>query len=382
MYPRLRTALLVAMLLLAGCAGGNLSIDDASTTTSNDATTVESTTQTTQPTAETLPPGVTKDGVSNASALISAHKSELEETGYSFEYRTETAVEDKSIVATQHGVVSAGFTSYRSETVAEYDVGKESRSVQRTVWANRSAVLSKSVTNGTTRYRELLKRSSRFGVNRSYFDAKMTKSMELGLLLSSNEFAVVTTERVDGRTMTTLRTADTSRSDNSTDVGATLLVDATGRVHEFEWTAQTNRGRETREFELTGTDPDSVERPDWTEQAVAAVTADVRSTTHASSVELVHDGGDVLPAGSEIRIEHDGETATLELETALEPRQSVYVSYPSDGGSPVLTRERPDGTTEVEGSYSVTISDPNGNVVHAFGFAVGSESSSGASESS
>lgn len=102
------------------------------------------------------------------------------------------------------------------------------------------------------------------------------------------------------------------------------------------------------------------------------------------SLELSHYGGDVLPAGSEIRIEHGGEAATLELETALEPNQSVYVSYPSDGGSPVLTRTKPDERTrtEIEGSYSVTISDPNGNPVHAFGFAVGSESSSGASDES
>lgn len=223
MYPRLRTA------LLAGCAGGNLSIDDALTTTPTDTTIVGSTTQTTQPTADALLPSVTKDGISNASALLSAHKPGLEKTGYSFEYRTETTVEEKSVTAVQNGVVSARFATFESETTSGYDVGEASRDTRNAVWANKSSVLSKSVSNGTIRYRELLKRSARIGLNRSYFEAKMSKSMTLGLLLSNNEFEVTETERADGQTLTTLGATelDASTSQRST-AEATVVVDSTG----------------------------------------------------------------------------------------------------------------------------------------------------------
>ena len=73
------------------------------------APTTETTAATTlDPANADLPPGVTSAGVANASALVSAHRDALAETGYEFELR---ASRGRGAESVQRGVATAGPSS-------------------------------------------------------------------------------------------------------------------------------------------------------------------------------------------------------------------------------------------------------------------------------
>lgn len=374
MHPRLRAALLVAMLLLAGCIG-SLSTDTASTTTDGRIPATTDTTQTTvESTDEALPPGVTEDGVSTASALLAAHASALKETSYGFEYRSITEVDGgTNATATQRGTVSAGFASFELRSVH----GDANR-YRSTLWANDSVLLTKRTADGTTWYDERT-RNERLEAE---LDSAVTKTETLSVLLRSGTFEIAGTDRSAGRTLTTLRATEPAggtRYENATDFDATLVVDSSGRVHEFHRTVVTETSILRQDFELSVLDAATVERPEWAGNALATTTAniDVDSTTDA--IRFEHAGGEDLPAGSTVRIDHDGDAHTLELAAPLGTGESVYIYYPGDGGAPVLVADEPtDARAErIDGEYSITVLDPNGNAVLSMGFSVGYAESSG-----
>ncbi|WP_440010319.1 DUF7537 family lipoprotein [Halomicrococcus sp. SG-WS-1] len=379
----LAALLLATSLLVAGCVGGptggTTTAPTTDTTDAADAT--ETTTATTlDPANADLPPGVDESGVENASALVAAHEDALAGTGYEFEYRLQRRYDDETTTVRQHGAATAGLSSF----VAKATVDGEAPITTSATWANESVVLRHYETNEGEQY----KKQTRTDEPQRETESLVTKATVLRSLLASGEFSVATVERVGDRTLTTLRADEYSGDGHFQDVetfDATVVVDASGRVHEFTRTVETDDGHRRSEFEITSLGPTTVERPDWAGQAAASVNADLEVTTsHEDFIVVFHRGGDVLPAGSTIRVEHDGETRTFELSSALKPGDDRYVHYPADGGDPVISDERPTDVDaeRVEGSYSVTVTDPDGNVVLSLGFGVGhGESSEGGSSS-
>ena len=334
-----------------------------------DATTTQTTgTAGVAPATADLPPGVTESGLANASSLVAAHEDSLAETGYEFEFHANSRYANETSVGTQTGTVAAGLSTFLVRTSVEDD----SSTYQTTTWANESVALTAFTSDGDRRYQE----RERTADTQKEITSQATKATTLQSILESGEFSVASVERAGDRTLTTLR-ADTysgeGHFDGVSQYDATVVVDSSGRVHEFHWTIETADLRRESDFELTAIGPVSVERPDWAGAAAETVNADLDVTTDEEFVVVHHRGGDALPAGSTIDVGHDGETHTLELESPLDAGDDRYVHYPADGGDPVMTDDRPTDVDaeRIDGSYSVTVTDPQGHAVLSMGFGVG-----------
>ncbi|GAA0247110.1 hypothetical protein ACFFQF_05925 [Haladaptatus pallidirubidus] len=367
-------ALLTAMLLVAGCVGGPA--NDAGTPTAATETgtpTATLTTETTTPTTPlepSLPTGISDDGSVNASRLISAHESALEETGYEFEYRSVTEAGGEANTTTHWGTVAEGRTSFVKH--AEYTTDSSSEQYGMHLWANGSVLLTKQVVDGQTNYNERAQDDHL----RQQLASVATMTETLDDLLASGEFEVTKTDRSSGQSFVTLSATeptDDSQFENATEFDATLVVDSSGRVHEFHRTVTTDRVRLEQNFELSFVDTTSVERPQWADDARAVLTANVEVSTSKNAIELEHESGDTLAADSTVRIEHGGETHVLEFGGTFKSGERVFIYYPADGDAPVLVADEPTDVNaeRIEGEYSLTVLGPNGNTVTAMGFGVG-----------
>ena len=373
----LAALLLAAAVLAAGCVGGfGSGTPDATTTVGT--TAVPTTTQTTTtpgdgPASTDLPPGVSGSRLANATKLVAAHESALAETGYEFEYTADTRYANETSVGTQTGTVAAGLSSF----LVTKSVQDDSSTYTTATWANESVALTTFTSDGERRYQE----RERNADTQKEITSQATKVITLQSILDSGEFSATEVERTGDWTLTTLRAdaySGDGRFDDVSEYNATVVVDSSGRVHEFHWTIETADLRRVSDFELTAIGPVSVERPDWAGAAAETVNADLDVTTDEEFVVVHHRGGDALPAGSTIEIGHDGETHTFELESPLSAQGDRYIFYPADGGDPVMTDDRPtDANGEhIDGSYSVTVTDPQGHTVHSTGFGVGHEAAS------
>ncbi|RBI58853.1 hypothetical protein DMJ13_25330 [halophilic archaeon] len=314
---------------------------------------------------------MTSDGVANASALVSAHQDALAETGYEFELRTSR---DNGAESVQRGAATAGLSSILLTETATSD----STTDGRTMWANESVVLVKYDEGSTTLYNEVRRTSE----GRTGFVGRATKAATLAGLLRTGEFTVSRVVRTDEGTLTTLRADSYSGGGYFGEVSeydATLVVDSAGRAREFHWSVASERTTFDRTFELTALGRTTLDRPEWTDEAIAVPSPTISTTTDSGRLEITHEGGDVLPAGSKLDVEHDGETYVRTFEEPLEAGETAYFYLSSDGGDPVLTTDDPgpEAGVRFDGAYQVRILGPNANPVYSAGFSVGhSESSS------
>jgi hypothetical protein len=393
-------ALLVAVaVVLGGCAGATASLDattaetaTATTTAANgtatNATTADATAEPAEATAQ-LPPGVFEDGVSNATALLAAHRETLAETSYAFEGRSNYSIGGLSAAGEQSGTVAKGFfphasnantTLRRGNRTVEYDVDR---------WANESVTLVRYRTENRIRYQKLFHENDEqrspgpeLGSplpNRSEVEASISGTTLIAAALRTGNFTVESVEMVDGRTVTTLRAREANRSSdlgsaNVTRYDAMLVVDERGVVREANFSLAfesrySGQNAMTYRFEAVRIGPVVVSRPAWSDEALATTSVQVSVDAAETYFVVANRGGDPLPAGSEIRVSHDDVNATLTVEQPLRPGERAYVYFPADGGEPALTRERPaEGTgAQVQGDYEFTVVDPTGNVFGQFG---------------
>ncbi|EFW91917.1 hypothetical protein ZOD2009_10580 [Haladaptatus paucihalophilus DX253] len=363
-------ALLTAMILVAGCLGGHAGTtnvaSDTTTQTASSTTTATTTTETTiSPADADLPPGVTTDGISDVDALVSAHESALRETGFQFEARQTSRADGNTTVAVQHGRATAGLSTVFTRLNMTGNFHYRS-----TVWKNDSTVISRGTSEEGTRYRI-----------RPREERGVAKSNTIRSILHTGEFAIDHVASVDDGTRITLhadRFSGNGGFENVTDYDATLVVDSAGRVHRFHRFIETDGRTRSIDFEFLAARSDAIDRPEWTDEAGRAVHADLRTTTDSGRLEIEHRGGDALPAGSSIELGHNGTTYAATFEHALEPGETAYFYFPSDGGDPMLTRTDPgrDAGTRFEGSYSLTIVTASDVIVQSSGFSVGYDESS------
>lgn len=387
---RTTCALLVAVaVVLGGCVGATAHGPDATT----DETTANA--STTEPVGETadLPPGVTEDGVSNASALLEAHREALAETSYVFESRSNYSMGDVAGTGEQSGTVAKGFFPHVSHATATIQRGNRTVEYDVDQWANESVTLVRYRTENRTQYRKLFHGDDEqrspgpgFGgpfLNRSDVESSISGTALIESVLATSNFTVESVETVDGHTLTTLRAETVNESGgfgtaNVTEYDARFVVDERGLVREVKFTMafEDELGDETLldyRFEVVRTGPVVVSRPAWSDAALATTSAQVSIDAAETYFVVANRGGDRLPAGTEIRVAHDGTNVTLALERPLRPGEQAYVYFPTDGGDPVLTRERPaEGDSEqVQGDYEFTVADPTGNVLGQFGIGRG-----------
>ncbi|NEU57660.1 hypothetical protein [Halorussus sp. MSC15.2] len=316
MVPR-RAAVVVALVLVAGCAGTDQTTPTTapeSTTTAANATlaaaqnetvtnasstaaTASRTTTTTSVTAATttlspppnasLPPGVNASGVRDASTLVAAHRTALNDTSFAFRFHANVSVGPANQWTRQRGTVEAGLSPLvvHSDSVRRFEEG--TTRVTTDLWANQTAVVVRYSGENRTEIR----RYNRTGGNladetwahlpRADLDSQVTQAWLVELALTAGEFEFDRIERRDGRKVAVLRATEAVSADNFTDFDATAVVDAKGRVHSLSLTAAYAGDDETRihyEFELTDLGSVSVERPTWVGAATPPTKANATTT--------------------------------------------------------------------------------------------------------
>jgi len=392
MSTRLTTAAVVALVVLAGFGGSAAQSPTATETTETTAETAaetgtESTAQTDASSAD-LPPGVSADGVENASALLAAHRAALAETGYVYRVRyAVSAGESFAQQGTARSVVAKNHAPIRVRSVSDTQSDDRTRRVRTDVWANESVALYEYRTRNRTRYDKSnaslspdeTERFARRPTLDVVAQASLSNLVELALL--SGEYEVAGTESVDGATLTTLRATEPNGSvpglANASTYDGTLVVDDRGRVREMNLTAVGDRTSVRYEFALAKLGAVVVEYPAWADRALATVVAEVDVDSRDDYFVVSNEGGETLPPESTVRVRHEETNVTLELPRPLAPGDEAYVHFPADGGDPIIASEPPaDGEAEpLDGEYQFLVAGPNGEALinATFGFEAASE---------
>jgi hypothetical protein len=369
MSTRLATVAVVALVVLSGCAGSAAQSTTATETSAN-------ATEQADASSADLPPGVSADGVENASALLAAHRAALAETGYV--YRVQYAVSAEGSFAQQgaaRSAVAKNHAPIRVRSVSDIQSGNQSRRVRTDVWANETVALYEYRSRNRTRYDKsnasLSPDETERFARRATLDvvAEASLSNLVELALRSGEYEVAGTESVDGATLTTLRATAPNGSvpglANASTYDGTLVVDDRGRVHEMSLIAEGDRSSVRYEFTLAKFGGVVVEYPAWADQALATVNAEIDVGSRDDYFAISNEGGETLPPASTVRVGHDGTNVTLELDRSLAPGDEAYVYFPADGGDPVLASEPPAGgeAEPLDGEYRFSVAGPTGDAL-------------------
>lgn len=254
--------LLAVLLTLAGCAGTN------QLTSPN------------EPTEEELPPGVSQSGVESASALVDAHTNALNESGYAYRItlngtvtagsgnKSSTAYET-SLSQTSRAEASGRPAFVTARTNISSAMGNQSQGVA--YWWNDSTTLARTSLGGGTRYVAL---DEIPGQNQLY----APDERYLEQVVSASNFSVTGVDRSGSETLVTLTaTEPNSTLDGVTSYNATLVVGSSGRIHEATQHAivESEQGTQTVDlrYKLTETSVETVERPPWSDKALANQTS-------------------------------------------------------------------------------------------------------------
>ncbi|WP_137283673.1 DUF7537 family lipoprotein [Halorussus salinisoli] len=300
-----RAALVVAaMILLAGCAGSDgttpttttaetpTTVEDR-TTTETTATSVTSPNETTTTTMnasanESLPPGVNASGVEDPSVLVEAHRSGLNNSSFAFEFRSNVTVGETSQWTRQRGTVETGRSPLVVHSDSVRNLTEGTTRVATDLWANDTSVVVQYRREDRTE----LRRYNRSGGNvadetwahlpRADLDSQVTQAWLVELALTAGKFDLARVDDRDGQRVAVLRATEAVDSANLTDLNATVVVDAEGRVHSLSLTAASEGNDESRihyEFELTEVGTVTVERPTWVGAATPPTETPENETT-------------------------------------------------------------------------------------------------------
>ena len=250
--------------------------DAPGTTTASDATITGSDATTTASDALTLPPGTNGSGVSDADALVAAHRAALNRTSFAFRFGANVSVGPAVQWTVQRGSVERGLEPLALHSTSRRRFDGETTQVGTDLWANATDVVVR-YRGAADADRRRYNRSD--GAVETYddtwdhlpradLDSQVTQAWLVELALAVGDYRLARTERRDGRLFATFRATDPVAAADYTDLNATLVVDGEGRVHGVELAASVageDRTRLRYEFELTEVGGVTVERPEWAE---------------------------------------------------------------------------------------------------------------------
>lgn len=341
-----------------------------------------------------LPPGVTEDGVENATALVEAHRTALVDAGFVSETRSSITVSPMGlqVESVEVGVVGAGLSTYRTRSTGFATKANCTVEIDAEQWGNASVLLTRYEFGNETQYAKQYLNQSPEAPGASELasspqelrEAGLTQSLLLASVLQSGDFAIAETRTVDGRTLTTLRAEKLNESiasqpgaSNVSHYDASITVDETGIVRSLTITGAVDEGdqraRFSYAFEVLALGPDEPLQPTWAPSALDTVTADISIEPAEDRFVVANERGDPLPPGTTIQITHANASHDLVLDEGLEPGEAVYVYYPADERPPVVASEPPanDSARELSGEYEFVVRTPDGQVLVTATYGIG-----------
>lgn len=267
------TILVLGVVILGGCMGPLSPGQSTDTSTPpTDTATQSAVTPTQSPAPSTgLPPGVTEDGIQNASRLLEAHVEALNRTGFiGVGSGNGTVVRNGILVdveSDQRNVVGVNASQYlRNRTVVAGPIRMEWEA-----WGNETVELRRTKEGDGWKY----SREEPASAFTLAGQALLAPYLEGGAYtLNGSEtvdnetrYRLETTEVADAKA---LREALPDATERITAFEATVVVDSAGRIHSVRATAEyVIRGQDaTHELDYTLEQVGAtVSRPDWTETA-------------------------------------------------------------------------------------------------------------------
>lgn len=279
MRPALIAAV-VAGVLLAGCGGFTGSETQSPTVDDRTESPTASESPSPTPTAEPqdkLPPGVSEEGVENASVLTTAHTQTLAQTGFVVASQGKaTVVRRGTLVEAETGMkatVEANRTAYRATRSTEASYFSRQRDAWFNVEESRSQAFFRRIENpGETAHGKRdphpIGTLAGKGVLRSHFQGG---NFTVANVESANETTRVTLTANSVENETALLKTLPDGAERVTSYEGEAVVDEQGRIHSFtatvEYVIQGERKTYEIAYEIRQIGDVSVQRPDWVDKA-------------------------------------------------------------------------------------------------------------------
>lgn len=253
---RVPAVLLVALVVLSGCGGLLGGGPGGSPAPGSD--------ESTPPAAAEEVPGVEDGELTDTRALLSAHRTELLETGFESDFRVNATEryqgERYEASRRSQAVVEPGAEEY---VFRDTNYGEGARFDH---WGNDSVTLTRARLGDQTRYQR----------GPATDPTVLTNTRVMGSYLNATNFSVTNVERRQNLTLVTLVSQGTPEATpaiaprNATDLReyeTRVVVDTTGRILTFEaegtYTLGGSEGSMDLSYEVVRADRPGVERPDW-----------------------------------------------------------------------------------------------------------------------
>jgi|GEM_PF-5816340 len=402
---RLRTILVVLVLVLAGCSGfggstdgtptndtaptatlTGTTVDNGSGTTdgttpgettgtstgettgtsteTSDGTTTETGSETTQ--GGLYPPGVDESGLQNLTALLAAQRTALNGSAHVTDYwLNATLGQDSQTTHTLERVDGEGGMNYLGNRTSVNGTTGASTTQAVYIYGNDSVGFSKEVTRSPERNRTVYTRAisgqhvrSRLGGN--FFALYVA----LGNYTTTNvegsgESARITLEATEQN-----ETFTEQLNSNITSYQGTLVVDGEGviRSADIAMTADTSDGSTdyTVDFDRTSVGGDvTITEPSWYDTALES-TVDVgleASAVDGTAIEVTNTGSDPIASGRAISLSLDGAVTGgyVQLEQSIEPGETVYLYKTDANGRFQVSSTPPSDAVALTGTYGIEL---------------------------
>ena len=310
-------------------------------------------------------PGVTNGTLANASALVEANRKAVTTDGAVLQVNQSAARMDIDARL----VVGADFSTYRLS--GSGTVNDESTTIDQ--WSNATVQFVRTSSGGETNYRVL-----------GGHEERLTLLSSVGEFLSAGEFEVANETAGDGAVVLTADNVSDARTSMAGPerFDGRLVVSESGRIRNLSVTLTQAGEQVSYSYELRQTGVESVPRPDWIDDVPPGATVQAQlsvDVTEGSYLALEHAGGDTVPSATTVRVESDGTTGTVALDSSLSAGETRYVFFDAASQGLRATAERPEPETvsAVSSPVSVRIVTGDGAVLHSSSMAWGSESASG-----
>lgn len=374
----LRSLLAVLLVVGAGCVGGPATpgtVDGTPTGSDVPSATAPRTASPTVPNG-TLAPGVTDDGLRNASRLLDAHARALSERGYELAIERRFASDDRERTVAYRLAATPGLDRFRQRarsTVA----GNET---VHWFWLNATMerMLVRVESGSTERYR--IPPVGPAGSDaRAHRQRRLVQTRQLAELLRGGDFAVTgVNETATGRRYT-LVGHNFSTDGYYGEREVHLTVDGDGVVHVLKAAGDlAGGGSFSVGYRVLRLGVETVDRPDWVDAAPAPI--DARPTVGFENcttpyLTIQNPGPDTIPAGTVIDIQFDGTGYRTSLDSSLSPDGQRALYLTASGSLRVAAVDAvPPSRAGMPNEVEFTVTTGDGMLLSAGGIGFGCES--------
>ncbi|MFB6353765.1 MAG: hypothetical protein ABEJ92_06730 [Halobacteriales archaeon] len=373
----LRSLLAVLLVVLAGCIGAPSppgTVDGTPTGTDAPSATAPRAASPTVPNG-TLAPGVTDEGLRNASRLLDAHARALRERGYELAIERRFRSDDRERTVAYRLAATPGLGRFRQR--ARSTVGGN-ETVHR-FWLNATMerMLVRVGSDSGPQYR-IPPVGPAGSAARAHWQRRLVQTRQLAELLRGGEFAVTgVNETATGRRYT-LVGHDFATDGYYGEREVHLTVDGDGVVHVLKAAGDlAGGGSFSVGYRVLRLGVETVDRPDWVAAAPAPI--DARPTLGFENcttpyLAIQNPGPDTIPAGTVIDVKFDGTEHRVSLDAPLSAGGQRALYLTASGSLRVAAVDAvPPSRAGMPNEVEFTVTTGDGMLLSAGGIGFGCE---------